>query len=130
MGGMMRAIDEGTIQRKLAAQAYAYEKRIRSGAMAKVGVNRHVVPGAPAPQVELHRYDTAGADAKVKELRELKAKRSSDSVRAALDGVRRAAGGKDNLVPPILEAVRARATVGEITGTLKDVFGEFREPAF
>ena len=130
MGGIVRAIEEGTIQRKLARQAYESEKRLRSGETPKVGVNRHVVEGAPAPKVETHPYDPSWSDKKVKELKALRARRSSDAVGAAIDAVKRAAAGTENLVTPILAAVKARATVGEICGALKEVFGEFREPRF
>ncbi|MBI2933579.1 MAG: methylmalonyl-CoA mutase, partial [Planctomycetes bacterium] len=130
MGGIVRAIEQGTIQRKLAGQAYEHERKLRSGETAKVGVNRHVVAGGAAPSVEVHPYDAAAAEAKVKALRELRAHRSGDSVKSALGAVRRAAEGEDNLMPPILQAVRARATIGEITQALKDVFGEFQEPRF
>lgn len=130
MGGILRSIEQGTLQRKLAAQAYAYERRLQSGDLPKVGVNRHAAEAGHAPTVEIHRHDAAWAETKVRELRELRASRSNDAVRTALDGVRRAAAGTDNLVPPILEAVTARATIGEITGALKEVFGEFREPRF
>ena len=130
LGGVVKAIEDGTIQRKLARQAYESEKRLRSGETRNVGATRHAVAGAPAPKVETHPYDSASADRKIGDLRALRARRSSDAVRASLDAVRRAAAGTANLVPPILEAVKARATVGEICGTLKDVFGEFREPRF
>ncbi|MBI2922350.1 MAG: methylmalonyl-CoA mutase [Planctomycetes bacterium] len=130
LGGMVRAIEEGTIQRKLARQAYESEKRLRSGEAPKIGVNRHVVEGAPAPAMATHPYDPSWAEKKVKELKSLRARRSSDAVGAAVDAVKRAAAGTENLVPPILAAVKARATVGEICGALKEVFGEFREPRF
>ncbi len=130
MGGIVKAIEEGRLQRKLARQAYEIEKKIRSGEIPKVGVNRHVVEGASAPQVEVHPYDSAAAERKVAALRESRASRPPFAVAAALDGVRRAAESSVNLMPPILEAVKARATVGEITKALKDVFGEFKEPMF
>ena len=130
MGGMARAVESGLIQRKLAAQAYAAERKLRSGEAPKVGVNRHVVAGGAAPAVEVFEYNAGWAETKIRELKALKAKRSSESVQRTLHGVRRSAGGTANLVSPILEAVRARATVGEITQALKDVFGEFKEPAF
>jgi methylmalonyl-CoA mutase N-terminal domain/subunit len=130
MGGMARAVETGLIQRKLAAQAYAAERKLRAGETAKVGVNRHVAEGGSAPAVEVFEYNTAWAETKIRELRALKAKRSGEAVLRALDAVRRTAARTENLLPPILEAVRARATVGEITQALKDVFGEFREPAF
>lgn len=129
-GGVTRAIETGWLQKKLAGQAYEYERRLRKGELPKVGVNRHVVAGGAAPAVETHPYDAAEAARKAAELKALRVKRSADSVGKALDGVKRAAAGTANLVPPIVEAVKARATVGEVMGALKAVFGEFREPKF
>jgi methylmalonyl-CoA mutase N-terminal domain/subunit len=130
LGGIARAVETGTIQKLLAGQAYAYERSLRQGGIPRVGVNRFATPGGAAPQVELHPYDAASAEAKAKRLRETRARRPAEAVRAALDAVRRAAEGTGNTMPAILDAVRARATVGEITAALKEIFGEFREPAF
>ncbi len=130
MGGIVKSIEDGRLQRKLARQAYDVERKLRSGETPKVGVNRHVVASGPPPRVEVHPYDVASATRKVDELRERRASRPSGPVEAALAEVRRAAESETNLMPPILEAVKARATVGEVTKALKDVFGEFKEPAF
>jgi len=130
LGGMARAVEAGTIQKLLAGQAYAYERGLRQGEIPKVGVNRFATPGGTVPQVELHPYDAAGAQIKVKQLRERRAERSSEAVPAAPDAVRRSAEGTGNTMSAILDAVSARATVGEITAALKEIFGEFREPAF
>ncbi|MCC6740252.1 MAG: methylmalonyl-CoA mutase, partial [Planctomycetia bacterium] len=129
-GGVTRAIETGWLQKKLAGQAYEYERKLRQGEVPKVGVNRHVVEGGAAPSVETHPYDAAEAQRKAAELKALRGKRSADAVGKALDGVKRAAAGTANLVPPIVEAVKVRATVGEVMGALKAVFGEFREPKF
>ncbi|MBI3097244.1 MAG: methylmalonyl-CoA mutase [Planctomycetes bacterium] len=130
LGGIVNAIEQGTIQRRLAGQAYEIERRLRSGQMPKVGVNRHAAGGATPPSVEVHPYDAAAAKAKSAGLRDLRATRSAAAAERTLAAVGRAAEGSENLVPPILDAVKARATLGEITAALKEVFGEFREPAF
>ncbi len=129
-GGVVKSIETGWMQRRLAGQAYEYERRLRRGEIPKVGVNRHVTAGNSAPQVETHPYDAAEAARKAASLREFRARRSGDGVQRALAAVRRAAAGTQNLFPPILEAVKARATVGEIMGALRAEFGEFREPQF
>lgn len=130
MGGIVKAIEEGRLQRKLARQAYEIERRVRSGEIPKIGVNRQVAGDARAPQVEVHPYDAEAAHRKIADLRKRRASRPHAPLMAALDAVRRAAEAGTNLMPPILEAVKARATVGEVTQALKDVFGEFKEPAF
>ena len=139
MGGIVRAIEDGHVQRLVARQAYEAEKRLRSGETPKVGVNRHVVEGVhgadgvggrPAPAVALHPYDEAAALEKGREIAERRARRPAAAVAEALEAVRRAARGTQNTMDSILAAVRARATVGEVTAALKDVFGEFREPSF
>jgi methylmalonyl-CoA mutase, N-terminal domain len=129
-GGIVRAVEEGSIQKKLAAQAYASERRLRSGETPKVGVNVHQASGAGRSAVEVHHWDAAAAQTKTRALGKLRAARSGEAVCRALDRVRRAAQGGENLMEPVLEAVRARATLGEITGAQRDVFGEFREPPF
>ncbi len=129
-GRLVAAIRSGELQRALGRGAYDFERRVRAGEIPRVGVNRHVPDVAARPAVALHPYDPAEAERKVRELRRAKATRESGAVAAALDGVRRAAEKETNVVPPILEAVRARATVGEVSAALRSVFGTYEEPPF
>src|SRR5262249_45964994 len=112
-------------------QAYVFEKKLLSGEIPKVGVNRHVAPdaGRTPPELELYSFDPVAHEAQVEKLRRLRASRDGGIVTRALDRLRDEARGSGNLMEPILEAARAYATLGEMAGALKDVFGEHKEPA-
>jgi methylmalonyl-CoA mutase N-terminal domain/subunit len=127
VGGIVKAISEGHIQREVARQAYLYEQGIQKGEIVKVGVNKYRIEEEER-DVELHEYKPEQAEEKLRRLNEIRSQRDGAKVIEALEKLRRAAEGTDNLMPYIMEAVRAYATVGEMTQVLKDVFGEFREP--
>jgi len=127
VGGIVKAISEGHIQREVARQAYLYEQGIQKGEIVKVGVNKYRIEEEER-DVELHEYRPEQAEKKLRRLNEIRSQRDGAKVIEALENLRRAAEGTDNLMPYIMEAVRAYATVGEMTQVLKDVFGEFREP--
>jgi methylmalonyl-CoA mutase N-terminal domain/subunit len=129
MGGMVKLVADGTIQREVSMQAYILEKKLQRGEMVKVGMNkyRHEGPGEEQA-VEIHEYDAHTAKEKIEGLRQVKASRDNTAVKTALDNLRGAAKGKENLMPYILEAVKTYATVGEMTNVLKEVFGKFKEP--
>jgi methylmalonyl-CoA mutase N-terminal domain/subunit len=131
LGGMVNAIAQGYVQRELAAQALDEQRKLRSGEMVKVGVNRYVdeAEARENPAVELHPYDRAKAEEQVRRLHEIRRSRDNDAVHRSLARLKDSAQAGENLMPPILEAVRAYTTVGEITKVLKEVYGEFREPA-
>ena len=124
-GGMIKAIEEGYVQRRIQDSAYAAQKRVVSGEDVVVGVNRYRVD-EPEPESIL-RVDPAVETEQVRRLAEVKAGRDEAAVRRGLAGVWEAAGTADNLLPPILEAVLAYATLGEISDVLRDAFGEYRE---
>ena len=131
MGGIVRAVSEGTVQREVAHQAWKTEQGIQSGVIPRVGVNRY---RTDAPQerrdVELHEYKPEQAEDSIRRTRAVRASRDAKAVTAALEKVREAAAGghASGVMPAMLDAVRAYATLGEITKTLKQVFGEFQEP--
>jgi methylmalonyl-CoA mutase N-terminal domain/subunit len=128
-GGMERLVADGTIQREVSRQAYLLEKKLQTGEMVKVGMNKYRQEESLEEQtVEFHEYNVAVAKEKIEGLKQLKAARDGPAVKAALDRLRNAAKGKDNLMPFILEAVKAYATVGEMTNVMKEVFGTFKEP--
>lgn len=127
IGGIVKAISEGLIQREVARQAYRYEQGIQSGEITKVGVNRYRLEEEER-DVELHEYRPEQAEEKVRRLDELRSQRDNAAVTEALEVLRTAAQGSENLMPQIMDAVRVYATVGEMTQVLKDVFGEFKEP--
>lgn len=124
MGGAVSAIERGYIQREIQDSAYRYQREIESGERTVVGVNRfQVEEEKPA---NLLRVDPAVRTAQIEKLRALKEDRDGDKVAKALEELRKGAQGTENLMPLILEAVKAYATLGEICDVLRDVFGEYR----
>jgi len=127
LGGMVKAVQEGLIQREVSRQAYLREKKIQSGEIPKVGVNRYVMEDEET-QIEIHPFNPHVAEKQKKKLEEIKTSRDSEEVRASLEGLRRAAETEDNVMPHLMKAVKAYSTLGEITQVFKDVFGQFKEP--
>jgi methylmalonyl-CoA mutase N-terminal domain/subunit len=125
-GGALRAIERGQIQREIQESAYRQQRQVEAGERVIVGVNRYQDASAPAP-ADVLRIDPALERAQVERVRALRARRPAAPAHAALDGVEEAARAGTNLMPPIVEAVLAWATVGEIAGRLRRVFGEHRE---
>ncbi len=126
-GGIVALIANGSIQAQVSAQAYQHQLDIDAGRFRKVGVNCYRID-EDDPPVEFHPYDEAGAQAQVARLAEIRATRDAGSVVAALDAVRRDAASGANAMPAIVAAVKAYASVGEITAALTDVYGRYREP--
>ena len=125
LGGAVRAIEQGFVQKEIHDAAYRFQKKVESGEETIVGVNRFRSDEAGAPRIL-----RVGADLEAKQierLRALRRARDESAVSRALERIEAAAHGDENLVPPILEAVEALGTVGEISGRLRAVFGEFHE---
>ncbi|MCL5957774.1 MAG: methylmalonyl-CoA mutase family protein [Chloroflexi bacterium] len=127
LGGMVKAIEDGFIQRQLLAGDYARVKGIQTGERPFIGVNKYVTDEAPPK--DTYKRDWAAVREQIESVKRLKTTRPPEPVRAALAEVKRAAENNDNLMPPIIEAVRVYATVGEIVSALKEVYGAFKEPA-
>jgi methylmalonyl-CoA mutase, N-terminal domain len=130
MGGIVEAVKSGAIQAEVARQAYLFERKLASGEIAKVAVNCHVgdQPVEADRDVELYGFDSKVAEAQVARLARVRRERDGRAAARALAQLHDEARGTANLMPAILEAVRAYATLGEINGALKDVFGEHKEP--
>ncbi len=124
-GGMVEAIEDGYPQREVAESAYRLQQRVESGAQTIVGVNRHVEPGGAEPPIL--QIEERVERKQIAALAQLRARRDAAAVERALDEVRYAAAGTANLMPPLLAAVRAYATVGEMCDALRDVWGEYEE---
>ncbi len=125
LGGALAAIERGWIQRELHESAFRYQREVDAGERVIVGVNRFT---ADEPPVEdLLRVDPAVRDRQMARLARLRARRAAAAVGAALAAVEAAAAGTANTMPPILAAVEAGATLGEIADALRRVFGEARE---
>ena len=124
MGGAVRAIEQGYIQKEIADSAYIYQKEIEAGKRVVVGLNKFQ---EEETSVEgLLRVDPAVGEAQIKKLQKLKEIRDNVAVQNKLAELRKAAQGDENLMPYILEAVRLYATEGEICDVLREVFGEYR----
>ena len=124
MGGMVRAIEEGYVQREIQNSAYAYQLSVEKEEEIIVGVNRFQVD-EPPPESLLSVDPEVGKKQRAR-IEELKKKRDNDAVKSALEKLAAAARGEDNLLPHIREAVRSYATVGEISDCLREVFGEYK----
>ena len=123
MGGAVRAIEEGYVQREIQDSAYRYQAEIESGERGIVGVNRHADSGGAS--IPIHRLDPALEKAQVERLRQFRAGRDAARALSALDALETGARGAANLVPLILDAVESRATLGEIADRFRAVFGAY-----
>jgi methylmalonyl-CoA mutase N-terminal domain/subunit len=126
-GGIVELIADGHIQAQVSAQAYAHQKAIEDGSFRKVGVNCYRTAEA-AHAIAFHPYRDDDARAQVDALHDVRARRDASGVRDALARVRQDAQTGVNVMPAIIAAVKAYASVGEITRELVDVFGRHREP--
>jgi methylmalonyl-CoA mutase N-terminal domain/subunit len=127
MGGTIRAIEDGYFQREIADAAYDTARRRASGEEAVIGVNRYVEPPSPLP-TPVHKVDAAVETRQVARVQEVRRRRDGARVLVLLD--RLASEARDpsvNLMPVTIELVKARATMGEITGRLREVFGTYVE---
>ncbi|MBI4801643.1 MAG: methylmalonyl-CoA mutase family protein [Elusimicrobia bacterium] len=125
MGGAVKAIEAGFMQSEIADSAYRHQREVESGNRVVVGVNRFQSPEPPGRQVL--RVSPSVERRQRRKLAVFRRKRNLRRAQAALEGVKNAAGGTDNVVPPILEAVKSGATLGEISDALREIFGEHRE---
>jgi methylmalonyl-CoA mutase N-terminal domain/subunit len=125
MGGVLPAIESGYMQKEIQQAAYEYQKKVESGEQVVVGVNRYSTEGAPSPPIL--RIDPEIERAQVTRLQKLRARRDAVLVAGALARVDATARSDQNLMPTILDAVKAYATVGEISDTLSKVFEEYKE---
>ena len=124
LGGAVAAIEAGWVQAQIADAAYAYQQRVESGEQIVVGVNRFV--DDQATRVPVFYPNEGVAREQAATLARIRAERDNTAVAAALEALRRAAQGSDNLLYPLREALRRMATVGEVCGVLRAVWGEYR----
>ncbi len=125
MGGMLRAVEDGFPQREIAESAYRFQREIESGERTVVGVNAH--RSEEEDPIPILKIDETVARAQMERLHAVKAERGPGRVSEALAGVERAARDGANVMPPMIEAVKAYATLGEISDVLRNVFGVYRE---
>jgi methylmalonyl-CoA mutase N-terminal domain/subunit len=125
MGGAIQAIAAGYIQREIAESAYQYQKEIEAKKRIVVGINRFQMEEKPLTDILRIRPEVE--EYQKEKLRKVKEQRDNARVRETLALLKTAARGTDNVVPPILDAVKAYASLGEISDALREVFGEYRQ---
>ena len=125
MGGMVPAIEKGFPQREIQEAAFRYQQAVERREKIVVGVNDYVMDEKPVPILYI---DPAVEREQVARVQALRAERDEGAVASALADLKDAARGSDNLMPPILEASRRYATIGEMCDALREVFGEYEEP--
>jgi len=128
IGGMVHAVATGFIQRKVARQAYEYEKGVQNGEYIKVGVNKYVDEAGEQTDVELHEYNEAGVAQQIAALKELRRTRDNREVARTLQALAQGTRSGENVMPLLVDCCRAYATVGEMAGVFRDIFGEWEEP--
>jgi methylmalonyl-CoA mutase N-terminal domain/subunit len=123
LGGMIPALESGFFRREIADAAFQYQREVDAKHKLIVGIN--AFQEADEKPIETLVIDDTVEKGQVARLRQLKARRDGEAVRKLLDQVRRVAATKENLMPTLVEAARARCTVGEVMNALADVFGRY-----
>ncbi|MDP6988676.1 MAG: methylmalonyl-CoA mutase family protein [Planctomycetota bacterium] len=127
-GGIVRGVAEGRVQAEVSRKAYERERRVESGEVAKVGVNVFREEDEDRREVEFHAYREEEALVQIERLNTVRERRDGAAVAGALERLRADARAGRNTMPAALDAVEAYATVGEVCGALRDVYGTYREP--
>ncbi len=127
-GGVVAATEAGWVQREIHRSAVAYQRAVEQGRKRVVGVNCYAEEEGRTPAIEIHKIDPAVEKEQHQRLSEVRRKRDAKRAQAALDAVRDACGGKDNLLERFVAAAHAECTLGEIAGVLREAFGEYKEP--
>ena len=126
MGGVYEAIERGFFQKEIADSAYKYQREIDSKERTLVGVNKYFSEEPKCP-IPLLRIDPKVEEHQIDKLQKLRRERNSDAVKNVLGKLHDATDKSENLMPAIIEAVKAYATLGEICGVLRNVYGEYKE---
>jgi len=126
LGGMINAVSTGAIQSEIANQAYAFEKGMQNNELIKVGVNKYAEEDEP--EVELHEYNETWAKDQIASVQEVRRTRNTRDVVRCLKKLEQVSRDGLNVMPCLVECCDAYATVGEMTGVFREVFGEWREP--
>ena len=125
-GGMLEAVESGWVQRQIQDVAFERQQEIEEGERIIVGVNEFEVEDAE-PEMDLESVDEEDERRQIEQLEELRERRDDDAVETALDDLAAAAEGDENVMPYIVDAVKAKATVGEVCNVFRDVFGEYQQ---
>ena len=125
-GGMVSAIESGWVVQEIGEEAYRFQREVERGERVVVGLNRFTTD--ETPPIQLHSPDPSVANTVKKEISDLRSQRDGKSLLRALDDLKSMASEGGNLMPATLEAIRSLATVGEVSGALREVFGEWQAP--
>ena len=125
-GGMVLAIESGWVVQEIGEEAYRFQREVERGERVVVGLNRFTTD--ETPPIQLHSPDPSVANTVKKEISDLRSQRDGKSLLRALDDLKSMASEGGNLMPATLEAIRSLATVGEVSGALREVFGEWQAP--
>ena len=126
-GGMVSAIESGWVVQEIGEEAYRFQREVERGERVVVGLNRFTTD--ETPPIRLHSPDPSVANTVKKEISDLRSQRDGKSLLRALDDLKSMASEGGNLMPATLEAIRSLATVGEVSGALREVFGEWQAPS-
>jgi methylmalonyl-CoA mutase N-terminal domain/subunit len=127
-GGMVAATESGYVQREIHRSAVSYQAAVERGTKRVVGVNCYQEEHDRVPTIEIHKIDPAVEREQHERLADVRKKRDAKKAQTALDAVRDACKGKENLLERFVAAAHAECTLGEIAGVLREVFGEYKEP--
>ena len=125
-GGALKCIKEGYFQRKIADSAYEWQKRVESGEITVIGLNKYV-EAEEEPPITLYKPNPLRQQKAIESKRIALSQRDPDKVREALRGLREAAESGENVMPTVLQAVKAYCTIGEMCDVLREVYGEYKE---
>jgi methylmalonyl-CoA mutase N-terminal domain/subunit len=128
MGGTLKAIEEGYIQREIQDSAYRFQKEIETNERVYVGINKYTMK--EPPPTNLLKVDPKQREIETEKLKKLRAERDQKVWKAALDGLTEVSKTDENVMPAVIEAVKARATVGEICDVWRNIWGEYRPKEF
>jgi methylmalonyl-CoA mutase N-terminal domain/subunit len=123
LGGAVAAVEQGFVQHEIEESAFRFNREVERGERVIVGVNQFAEP--ESEEIELQRIDPAAEERQLARTARVRSERDAERAAAALEDLRRAAQGTENLLPPMREGLRAWCTVGEISGVLREEFGEY-----
>jgi methylmalonyl-CoA mutase, N-terminal domain len=129
LGGIVRAVEDGYPQREIANAAYQFQRQVDTRQRTIVGVNKYVTNGE-RDKIPLLKIDPAVERTQIERIKALKGLRDQAAAQRAIDAVKRAATGDENLVVAVLEAVKRNVTIGEVADVFRQVWGEHRDPAY
>jgi len=128
MGGTLAAIEQGYIQKEIQDSSYRFQKEIESGDRVYVGINAYTME--EEPPTNLLKVDMKVGEIEAEKLKKLRSERDAAAWQKALDRLRQVSQTEENVMPAVIDAVKARATVGEISNVWREIYGEYRPKEF